>query len=250
MYNVKHKGFYFEEIMPYLNDRIDFAFLEKVPSGDGLSVEQAQSFFIFLNDAIRNDLFVYNNKCTYLLLKTNMTDKIINASWTIKDSLFELISKEDKFSFGKEETINCVNFLLILKDILQAYSSIDIYDFNEYGNHKKDFYQHLNNNLFKIVDIFSDNLLSLISPIIHVMAVKSFFPYYEDDQSVAVLSRLVAVFSHLSKMLSLYQLDDNGMIKGSKTSYGSMITSLQNNAAFFALDKNIISELKTFSSII
>lgn len=249
MQDIKHVGLYFEEIIAYLNERIDFGFLENVPSGEGKVVEQAQSFFIFLNEAIRNDVFVYNNRCTYLLLRTNITDKIINAAWTIKDSLFESISKEDMFSFSREETINYLNFLLILKDILYAYSSIDIYDFNEYQNNKKEFYHYLKDSLFKTVDTFSENHLSLISPIIHAMVVKSFFPHYEDDQSIAVLSRLVAIFSRLSKMLPLYQ-SDASMFKGSMSSYESMMSSLEDNAMFFALDKNIISELKTFSSII
>ncbi len=188
------------------------------------------------------------SKYTFLMLQTNITDTIISASWDIKDNLFESITKEDMFSFSKEHTINYINFMLVLRDIFTVYSSIEIYDFNQYLNDKDDFYNYINDNLFEIAHRFSESHLSSISHIIYSIVLKSFFPHYENDSTVSVLSKLIAIFSRLSRILPLYNLDYNNY-DGVRSNYQSMINMLYSNASFFALDKNIISELKTFSSV-
>ncbi len=248
MYDVKILRTFEDELSSYLNKRINFNFLEKIPSDVGGVVEQSQDFFIFINEAVKDEYFKAISKYTFLMLQTGITDKIISASWSIKDNLFEAISKEDMFSFSKEDTINYINFMLILRDIFYVYSSIEIYNFSEYLNDKEDFYNYINDNLFEIEHRFSEDHLSSISHIIYSVVLKSFLPHYKNDGNISILSKLIAIFWRLSRMLPLYNLDYNNY-DGALSNYQSMINVLYHNASFFALDKNIISELKTFSLV-
>ncbi len=250
MSNSNYGNFYYQELKVYLEERLDFSFFDKIPSGDGGVVEQSQEFFIFLESNAYDELFLDSNIHTTNLLKTNITDKIIGTAFTIKENIFEEIQKEGQFNFDKNDIINYINFLLVFRDILQASSSMYITDFNKYMYNKEEFSIYFEENLSTLVDEIYENNLTMISPIIIATAIKSFFPYHENSDNVPIISRLVAIFARISKMLPFYKIENNYNMPLALKPYDSIITSLYNNAAFFGLDKNVIKNMQIFSKII
>ncbi len=243
-------NFYYPELKIYLEERLDFSFLEKIPSSEGGIVEQSQEFFIFLEMASFDEVFLAKNLHTINLLKTNITDKIIDTAFTIKESIFEEIQQEGQFNFGKNDIINYVNYLLLLRDILECSSDIYITDFNEYIYDKDSFSYYFEENLPSIVDQISEHNLRMTSPIIIATALKSFFPHYEDTQTIPIISRLVAIFASMSKMITFYNLGGSNDMPQAHKPYNSVINSLYNNATFFGLDKTVIKNMEIFSKII
>ncbi len=243
-------NFYYQELKIYLEERLDFDFLSKIPSSYGGVVEQSQEFFICLEMTAFDERFLVKNADTIALLKTEITDKIIGTAFTIKENIYQEIQSEGQFNFGKNDIINYINFLLVLRDILESSSNTYITDFNQYIYSKEDFNYYLDENLSSIVDEISDGSLKMLSPIIIATAIKSFFPYEECSETIPIISRLVAIFARISKILAFYNIGGVNDMPQSLPPYDSMICSLYNNAGFFGLDKNVIKNMEIFSKII
>ncbi len=243
-------NFYHQELKIYLEERLNFSFLEKIPSSYGGIIEQSQEFFIFLERTVYDETFLSANIHTTNLLKTNITDKIIGTAFTIKESIYEEIQSEGQFNFDKNDIINYINFLLVLRDILQSASTTYITEFNQYLYDKDNFNEYFEENLSLIVDEVSEGSLKMVSPIIIATALKSFFPYYESSETIPIISRLVAIFSSISKMLPFYNIGSVNDMPSSLKPYDSMMCSLYNNANFFGLDKKLIKNMEIFSKII
>lgn len=243
-------NFYHQELKIYLEERLEFSFLEKIPSSYGGVIEQSQEFFILLEMTVYDETFLASNMHTTNLLKTHITDKIIATAFTIKDNIYDEIQSEGQFNFDKNDFVNYVNFLLVLRDVLQSTSETYITDFNQYLYDKDNFTQYFEDNLSIIVDEVSEGSLKMVSPIIIATALKSFFPYYEDSQTIPIISRLVAIFSSMSKMLPFYNIGSVNDMPQSQKPYESMMCALYNNASFFGLDKNLIKNMEFFSKII
>lgn len=236
---------YNRDIHAYLERRISFYFLEQIHHGEGKAIEQSQEFFLFLDTAIKNDAFVSENISTYRFLKTYISDRIISASWALKDRIYDALVAEDRFDFTKDMTINCLNFLLVLRDVIFCYNRNLLHMFDKYRYEEKSFIEEKRNILSDVVNDMSV-IVPKISPTLFHMGAKIFIPYQEGDTTVPFICRLAAVFSHLAQMLSYSEYQQG--VKGSLSINRSLLNTIFYNAEFFGLDRLIVKDMLTFIS--
>ena len=230
----------YEKLLEYVENKIDFNFLVRIPGYDYSLENQKESILNLIKKSNNNEVFLDYIAYTYSIFDNDIVKQIISISWIKPNGIEDKIINDDKFELENDELINYISILLILRDIMNTSYIASLPIYNEYKYDTKEFYDKAKEMIEHSIENIST--LEYINPIFIAIAAKSILPYSITSDELSTSSRLIAILFNLSRIMASYPYNDK-IIKNTQPIFLSALYNLVNNASFLGLDYNMINKI-------
>ncbi|WP_297278266.1 pyridoxine kinase [uncultured Brachyspira sp.] len=230
----------YEQFLIYLQEKINFGFLSRIPGSDDDAETQGQSIIRLIKSLNKNEAFLDYIAYTYTILENDIIRQVISISWTKPNGIEEKIISDDKFGLTNDELVSYISVLLILRDIMHTSYIASLPIFNEYKYDQKEFYDKAKDMINNSIENIST--LEHINPIFIAIAAKSVLPYSITNDELSSSSKLIAILFNLSRIMASYPYTEK-IIENTQPIFLSAIYNLVNNASFLGLDYKMIKEI-------